>query len=62
MNLSLNINSSKKNRSIKASQFFLAGSTKLLKKITINEFNILNLNYQRKKRSIKASKFFFLNS
>ena len=43
------VKSSKKIWCIKASQFFFAISIKSLRKLSINEFNILQLNYHRKK-------------
>ena len=58
MNLTLNINSSKKNRSIKASQFFLTGSTKSIKKISIIEIQHYIVKLLQKNRSIKASQSF----
>ena len=58
MNLTLNINSSKKNRSIKASQFFLTGSTKSIKKIKNIEIQHYIVKLSQKNRSIKASQFF----
>ena len=39
---------SKKDTNVKASQFFLDISTKSIKKLSINKFNIIQLNHQRR--------------